>query len=102
MRKARERVPVKCAAELETGERQLRYSDLDILRGIFDEIRVKEFQIFSRLDGVLKTPKTIGFFHLIDEWLLARMPWLGRLARLVVVELRRGLCPSGGGIGACP
>jgi ubiquinone/menaquinone biosynthesis C-methylase UbiE len=89
---ARRWFPVKSLIDPGSGERPLRYSDFNIFSKTFDEVRVKEFQIFSRLDRIFKSRRIIRFLNVIDEWLLAKAPWLGHLSRLVVVELRRGPC----------
>lgn len=81
---------VKSASDQESGERQLRYSDISVLSQVFDNVYVKKFHILSRLDRVIKRRKVLRSLHVIDEWLLANIPCLGHFARSIVLELGRG------------
>jgi len=81
--------PLQGDGDPETEQRQLRYSDFNIMREIFVDVRLKEFQIISRLDRILKNRILVRMFRFVDEWLLI-LPGLGRFARMVVVELHRG------------
>jgi SAM-dependent methyltransferase len=88
LRAMRRWIPVEVEGNADTEQRQLRYSDIVSLSEIFKEVRIKEFQIFSRLDRVLKLGGVIRFLHISDDWLLAKCPWLRRFARMIVLELQ--------------
>lgn len=83
-------VPVKSQAEEDPTEwkKQFKYRDLEPFRPLFD-VRLTEWQFFSRLDRVFSSPPLVGWLASLDRWLLRRLAWLRPYARAVVVEMTR-------------
>lgn len=65
---------------------QLRYSDVDIFRGLFS-VQAKEFQLLSRLTRIVRNKRFELLMGRFDQILLENMPFLRKFARTIVVEL---------------
>jgi 2-polyprenyl-3-methyl-5-hydroxy-6-metoxy-1,4-benzoquinol methylase len=80
-------VPVKVAAHEGSQERQLSYRDADLLSAPFSGRSVREFQIVTRLERVIRNKSAKRWMNIFDEWLLKNLPFLRRYARLIVIEV---------------
>jgi len=80
-------MPVRKAVLAGSLERPLTYGDLQILKEKFTSCDLKEFQLFSRLDRVIKN-RNINFgINKLDEHLFYYFPFLRRYARQIVIKL---------------
>jgi SAM-dependent methyltransferase len=67
---------------------QFKYRDLEAFRDLFD-VEIQEFQLLSRLDRVVRSPRFVAWLGRLDLRLLQTIPRLRRYARTIVVELTR-------------
>ncbi len=67
------------------------YSDLKKFSRGFGKVSLREFQLFSRLDRVVKNKLLINRLNHFDEILLHYLPILKQYAREVVLGLERPL-----------
>lgn len=67
---------------------KIKYSDLEPFKKFFD-LTCTEFQIFSRLERVLKNKSVIGRLGVLDEFLLKRVPFFRKFARNIVIEMKK-------------
>src|SRR2546426_359629 len=83
-------VPVPSGAPDDPTEwtRQLKYTDLEPFRSLF-EIDVAEMQLLSRLERLVSSRRLVEWLKRLDVSVLRTYPWLRRYARTIVVELRR-------------
>src|SRR5438034_1206552 len=83
-------VPVPSGAPDDPTEwtRQLKYTDLEPFRSLF-EIDVAEMQLLSRLERLVSSRRLVAWLKRLDVSVLRTCPWLRRYARTIVVELRR-------------
>jgi len=83
-------VPVPSGAPDDPTEwtRQLKYTDLEPFRSLF-EIDVAEMQLLSRLERLVSSRRLVAWLKRFDVSVLRTCPWLRRYARTIVVELRR-------------
>lgn len=82
-------VPVSVNEEDKTHwNEQIKYKDLDVFRRRFD-VHFKEFQLFSRMDRVVKWSPFIKILGHIDLFMLEKLPFLRSYARDIVIELTR-------------
>lgn len=82
-------VPVKVAIHEGSQERPLTYRDVEELAKVFTQRGCKEFQLFSRLDRVVRLRRARPWINVCDNWLLDTFPALRRYARLIVIELTK-------------
>lgn len=92
MERLRLLVPVKVNEEDKTHwNEQIKYKDLDVFRKKF-EINYREFQIFSRLDRIVKWFPFVLFLREIDYFLLKNFAFLRKYARDIVIIFRKRTC----------
>jgi SAM-dependent methyltransferase len=72
-----------------TDEEPLRARDLAPLRHIFDDLTVQSYQLLSMVRRLRCGGAVLSRLERVDTWLLARVPFLRRLCRYVVLTLRR-------------
>jgi 2-polyprenyl-3-methyl-5-hydroxy-6-metoxy-1,4-benzoquinol methylase len=84
-------VPVPSAAPEDPTEwkRQFKYSDIETFAVHLEVQAAEEYQLFSRLDRVLKSRVTLDTIARLDRRLLKWMPFLRRYARSIVLEFSR-------------
>lgn len=88
LKAVRRMVPVRTDAEDDPDQQQMTYSDFDVFRSHFT-VELVEYQLFSRLDRVLKSRRAIRFLSRVDRRLLHHVRGLRKYARTVVVILHR-------------
>lgn len=69
-----------------TPQRQLNDGDIALLRSIFATVNVTAFGLFNRLDRIIRSERFINHISLMDTYLLKRIPFLRRYARIIVIE----------------
>jgi len=85
-------VPVPVSEEDKSHwQEQLKYSDLKKFHRGFARISWREFQLFSRLDRVVKNKSSIRLINRLDEALFRFIPVIKRYARTVVLEVEQPL-----------
>lgn len=70
---------------------QIKYSDLKKFNKGFQKVSWREFQLFSRLDRVIKNESFIRLVNQFDEVLFRFFPLLKRYARTIVLEVEKPL-----------
>ncbi|NOT07132.1 MAG: class I SAM-dependent methyltransferase [Gemmatimonadales bacterium] len=90
MERLRRLVPVPSGSpdDPEQWSHQFKYSDLPPFRAHF-EVEIEEFQFFSRLDRVIRSPKVRLALGRFDRALLAKVGFLRQYARAIVIVLRK-------------
>lgn len=69
-------------------ERSLNYGDLKLLRRHFDAVRVREFQLFTRVVRWASVSDLVfSRVMRMDDALLRRVPWLRSFCLFLVIEL---------------
>ena len=83
-------VPVKSQAPENPTEwaRQFKYSDLEPFAEYFD-VTVEEYQLFSRIDRLVKWKRVLDTVARMDRTLLNAVAWLRPFARSIVIELQK-------------
>ena len=87
MRRVRRLVPVRSEAEDDPDQQQMTYADFEPFAKHFD-VEIREYQLFSRLDRILKFRAAIKALGHFDRHLLRLAPFLRKYARTAVVVLR--------------
>ncbi len=69
-------------------DKQMKYADIAKFNKAFQSVTYREFELFSRLDRVIKSEKVIRNLNVLDEWTFKLAPFLRRYARLIVFEAK--------------
>jgi hypothetical protein len=70
-------------------EQPLRQRDLAVLRTLFPRVDVRGYQFLSMIRRVLGPGGPIPLLDRGDDWLLARLPFLQRFCRYMVLTVQR-------------
>jgi ubiquinone/menaquinone biosynthesis C-methylase UbiE len=84
----RKMIPVK-KDSITDNQRQLCYKELEIFKSYFKDIKLFEFQVFSRMDRVVKNKYVNYFLNVMDKKLLDNFHFLRQYARYIVIELEK-------------
>jgi len=89
LEKARLFIPVDVQEEDKTHwNEQIKYQDIEVFKEKFN-VSYKEFQFFSRLDRIIKSPKICKVIGEIDLFLLEKIKFLRPLARDIVISFSK-------------
>jgi SAM-dependent methyltransferase len=85
---ARRRLPYPGKARTRD-EEPLRQADVEVLREVFPDLRVRGFQLLAMVRRVLPLRPLVGVLERCDRWLFDHLPAAERYCRYVVLTLRR-------------
>lgn len=87
LKRLRKIVPVPSAAPDDPDQEQMTYEAFEPFKKYFT-VELQEYQIFTRLDRVLKSQVVLHALRVWDRALLRTLPFTRKYARTVVVTLR--------------
>lgn len=93
LRRVRKLVPVPSMAPDDPDQDQITYADIEEFRRYLT-VEVEEYQLFSRLERVIRSTRAVDALKRTDRALLRSMPLMRKYARSVVVTMRATGGPS--------